>query len=154
MILLPYLYSSRPCSMESACVWSVVALWTSFSSLHVFDYVDLETKTLQGAKGENSLSSTGIFLVDNSSVDFQKFPDKEILRMVGPLTADFIVKVSPINYLVFKPPPNWWYLISPEEKDFKFWHRFVKPIIQDMFNSRVLSYIPDFTRTHDFLLRS
>ncbi|KAB0392837.1 hypothetical protein E2I00_016718 [Balaenoptera physalus] len=61
------------------------------------DHLYLETKTLQGAKGENSLSSTGIFLVDNSSVDFQKFPDKEILRMAGPLTADFIVKPEAIT---------------------------------------------------------
>lgn len=82
------------------------ALGISFSLLHVFDYVDLETKTLQGAKGENSLNSTGTFLMDNSSVDFQKFPDKEILRMAGPLTADFIVKVSPLRYLVFEPNPN------------------------------------------------
>lgn len=54
---------------------------------------DLETKTLHGVKGETSLCATGSFLVDNSSVDFQKFPDKEILRMPGPLTADFTVKV-------------------------------------------------------------
>ena len=97
--------SSRAC-MGCACVWSVVGLGTSLLPLPVFDYVDLETKTLQGAKGENSLSSTSIFLVDNSSVDFQKFPDKEILRMAGPLTADFIVKVSPFRYLVFKPHLN------------------------------------------------
>lgn len=84
----------------------MVALGTSFSPLRVSDCVDLETKTLQGAKGENSLSSTGTFLVDNSSVDFQKFPDKEILRMTGPLTADFIVKVSASRYHVFKPYPN------------------------------------------------
>lgn len=96
--------------MESTCMWSVVALGTSFSSLHVFDYLDLETKTLQGAKGENRLSSTGIFLVDNSSVDFQKYPDKEILKMAGPLTADFIVKVSSFRHFVFKPPRNSWYL--------------------------------------------
>lgn len=62
--------------------------------LLAFDYIDLETKTLQGTKGENRLSSTGTFLVDNSTVDFQKLPDKEILRMAGPLTADFIIKVS------------------------------------------------------------
>lgn len=87
-------------------MWPVVTLGTSFSPLYVFDYVDLETKTLQGAKGENSLNSTGTFLVDNSSLNFQKFPDKEILRMAGPLTADFIVKVSLFWYLVFKPPPD------------------------------------------------
>lgn len=76
------------------------------SSLPVSDYIDLETKTLQGAKGENSLSSTGTFFVDNSSVDFQKFPEKEILRMTGPLTADFIVKVSLFRYLTFKSHSN------------------------------------------------
>ncbi|KAL6084416.1 hypothetical protein STEG23_026893 [Scotinomys teguina] len=58
------------------------------------DHLYLETKTLQGTKGENSLSSTGTFLVDNSTVDFQKLPDKEILRMAGPLTADFIIKCT------------------------------------------------------------
>lgn len=104
MIVLPY--TALDSVAECACMWSMVALGTSFSPLHVFDYVDLETKTLQGAKGENSLSSTGIFLVDNSSVDFQKFPDKEIPRMAGPLTADFIIKVSPFRYLVFELHPN------------------------------------------------
>ncbi|KAB0368872.1 hypothetical protein FD755_019906 [Muntiacus reevesi] len=75
----------------------------------------LETKTLQGAKGENSLSSTGIFLVDNSSVDFQKFPDKEILRMAGPLTADFIVKIrssgpenSTVQFIFYQPIIHRW----------------------------------------------
>lgn len=70
------------------------------SPLLAFDYIDLETKTLQGTKGENSLSSTGTFLVDNSTVDFQKLPDKEILRMAGPLTADFIIKVSLFGILI------------------------------------------------------
>ncbi|NXD05540.1 ATL1 protein, partial [Certhia familiaris] len=58
------------------------------------DHLYLETKTLQGVKSENSLSTTGSFLVENSSIDFQKFPDKEILRISGPLTADFTIKVS------------------------------------------------------------
>lgn len=61
----------------------------------------METKTLQGVKGENNLSSTGSFIVDNSSIDFQKFPDKEILRISGPLTADFTVKVRLINQIYF-----------------------------------------------------
>ncbi|XP_069432734.1 ADAMTS-like protein 1 isoform X1 [Ovis canadensis] len=79
------------------------------------DHLYLETKTLQGAKGENSLSSTGIFLVDNSSVDFQKFPDKEILRMAGPLTADFIVKIrssgpenSTVQFIFYQPIIHRW----------------------------------------------
>ncbi|XP_054545120.1 ADAMTS-like protein 1 isoform X2 [Talpa occidentalis] len=79
------------------------------------DHLYLETKTLQGAKGENSLSSTGTFLVDNSSVDFQKFPDKEILRMAGPLTADFIVKIhnlgpadSTVQFIFYQPIIHRW----------------------------------------------
>ncbi|XP_058157890.1 ADAMTS-like protein 1 isoform X2 [Dasypus novemcinctus] len=79
------------------------------------DHLYLETKTLQGAKGENSLSSAGTFLVDNSTVDFQKFPDKEILRMAGPLTADFIVKIrnlgptdSTVQFIFYQPIIHRW----------------------------------------------
>nr|XP_017515524.2 ADAMTS-like protein 1 isoform X2 [Manis javanica] len=79
------------------------------------DHLYLETKTLQGAKGENSLNSTGTFLMDNSSVDFQKFPDKEILRMAGPLTADFIVKIhnvgltnSTVQFIFYQPIIHRW----------------------------------------------
>uniref|UniRef100_A0A8D2LH55 ADAMTS like 1 n=1 Tax=Varanus komodoensis TaxID=61221 RepID=A0A8D2LH55_VARKO len=79
------------------------------------DHLYLETKTLQGVKGETSLSSTGSFLVDNSSVDFQKFPDKEILRMPGPLTADFTVKIhyagaadSTVQFIFYQPIIHRW----------------------------------------------
>ncbi|XP_032979856.1 ADAMTS-like protein 1 isoform X2 [Rhinolophus ferrumequinum] len=79
------------------------------------DHLYLESKTLQGAKGENSLNSTGTFLVDNSSVNFQKFPDKEILRMAGPLTADFIVKIrnsgpanSTVQFIFYQPIIHRW----------------------------------------------
>ncbi|XP_065405544.1 ADAMTS-like protein 1 isoform X7 [Chrysemys picta bellii] len=79
------------------------------------DHLHLETKTLQGVKGENSLSSTGSFLVDNSSVDFQKFPDKEILRISGPLSADFTVKVryagaadSAVQFIFYQPIIHRW----------------------------------------------
>ncbi|XP_075416084.1 ADAMTS-like protein 1 isoform X2 [Tenrec ecaudatus] len=79
------------------------------------DHLYLETKTLQGVKGESSLSATGTFLVDNSSVDFQKFPDKEILRMAGPLTADFIVKIrnsgpadSTVQFIFYQPIIHRW----------------------------------------------
>ncbi|XP_075451055.1 ADAMTS-like protein 1 isoform X2 [Ascaphus truei] len=79
------------------------------------DHLYLETKTLQGVKGENSLSSTGSFLVDNTSVDFQKFPDKEILRMAGPLSADFSVKVhyagaadSVVQFIFYQPIIHRW----------------------------------------------
>ncbi|XP_021108553.1 ADAMTS-like protein 1 [Heterocephalus glaber] len=79
------------------------------------DHLYLETKTLHGAKGENSLSSTGTFLVDNSSVDFQKLPDKEILRMTGPLMADFIIKIqnsgpadSTVQFIFHQPIIHRW----------------------------------------------
>ncbi|RMC19293.1 hypothetical protein DUI87_03900 [Hirundo rustica rustica] len=76
---------------------------------------DLETKTLQGVKSENSLSTTGSFLVENSSIDFQKFPDKEILRISGPLTADFTIKIhyagaadSSVQFIFYQPIIHRW----------------------------------------------
>ncbi|OCU00941.1 hypothetical protein XELAEV_18006720mg [Xenopus laevis] len=79
------------------------------------DHLYLETKTLQGVKGENSLSNTGSFLVDNTSIDFQRFPDKEILRMAGPLSADFSVKVhyagaadSVVQFIFYQPIIHRW----------------------------------------------
>lgn len=93
----PYIALGSASCNVMAC--GLLQLWEHLSLLFM---VDLETKTLQGAKSENSLSSPGIFLVDNSSVEFQKYPGKENLSIAGPLTADFIVKVSPFRYLVFK----------------------------------------------------
>ncbi|XP_040273173.1 ADAMTS-like protein 1 isoform X2 [Bufo bufo] len=79
------------------------------------DHLYLETKTLQGVKGENSLSYTGSFLVDNTTVDFQRFSDKEILRMAGPLSADFSVKVryagavdSVVQFIFYQPIIHRW----------------------------------------------
>ncbi|XP_058024805.1 ADAMTS-like protein 1 isoform X2 [Ahaetulla prasina] len=79
------------------------------------DHLYLETKTLQGVKGENSLSFTGSFIVDNSSVEFQKFADKEILRILGPLTADFTVKIhyvgaadSTVQFIFYQPIIHQW----------------------------------------------
>nr|XP_015200605.1 PREDICTED: ADAMTS-like protein 1 isoform X5 [Lepisosteus oculatus] len=61
------------------------------------DHLYLETKTLQGLKGDNNLSTSGPYHIENTTVDFQKFPDKEILRMAGPLRADFTVKISYVS---------------------------------------------------------
>ncbi|XP_063311313.1 ADAMTS-like protein 1 isoform X2 [Pelobates fuscus] len=79
------------------------------------DHLHLETKTLQGVKGEHSLSTTGSFLVDNTTVDFQRFTDKEILRIAGPLSADFSVKVSyagaadsVIQFIFYQPIIHRW----------------------------------------------
>lgn len=55
--------------------------------------LDVESKTLQGVKGELDLDKSGQHHLENTTLDFQKLPDKEILRMAGPLGADFTVKV-------------------------------------------------------------
>ncbi|XP_065518942.1 ADAMTS-like protein 1 isoform X5 [Lathamus discolor] len=79
------------------------------------DHLYLETKTLQGVKSENSLSSTGSFLMENSSISFQKLPDKEILRIPGPLTADFTIKIryagaadSSVQFIFYQPIVHRW----------------------------------------------
>lgn len=58
-----------------------------------FPSADLESKTLQGVKGELSLDRPGQHHLENTTLDFQKLSDKEILRIAGPLGADFTVKV-------------------------------------------------------------
>lgn len=64
--------------------------------------LDVESKTLQGVKGELDLDKSGQHHLENTTLDFQKLPDKEILRMAGPLGADFTVKVRPF------PFNRWW----------------------------------------------
>lgn len=54
---------------------------------------DIESKTLQGVRGELLLDRSGQHQLENTTVDFQKLSDKEILRIAGPLGADFTVKV-------------------------------------------------------------
>lgn len=54
---------------------------------------DVESKTLQGVLGELVLDRSGLRHLENTTLDFQKLPDKAILRIVGPLGADFTVRV-------------------------------------------------------------
>lgn len=54
---------------------------------------DVESRTLQGVLGELVLDRSGLRHLENTTLDFQKLPDKAILRIVGPLGADFTVKV-------------------------------------------------------------
>lgn len=92
---------NKNCNITNLC-WGFFLFSLQIAMLwfpDFFSYLsDLETKTLQGVKSENSLSTTGLFLVENSSIDFQKFPEKEILRISGPLTADFTIKVRVIGH--------------------------------------------------------
>lgn len=54
----------------------------------------MESKTLQGGKGELVLDKSGQYHVENTTLDYQKLSDKEILRITGPLGADFTIIVS------------------------------------------------------------
>ena len=55
--------------------------------------LDVESKTLQGVKGELVFDASGQYHLENTTLDYQKLSDKEILRVTGPLGADFTVKV-------------------------------------------------------------
>ncbi|XP_076828014.1 ADAMTS-like protein 1 isoform X2 [Brachyhypopomus gauderio] len=57
------------------------------------DHLYLESKSLHGVKGELSLDGTKQYILENTTVDFQKLSDKEVLRITGPLEADFTIKV-------------------------------------------------------------
>ncbi|TSK82194.1 ADAMTS-like protein 1 [Bagarius yarrelli] len=79
------------------------------------DHLSLESKTLQGIKGELSLEGTKQNILQNTIIDFQKLSDKEILRIVGPLEADFTVKVhyssgadSVVQFIFYQPIIHRW----------------------------------------------
>lgn len=54
---------------------------------------DVESQTLQGVLGELVLEESGLHHLENTTLDFQKLSDKQILRIGGPLGADFTIKV-------------------------------------------------------------
>lgn len=54
----------------------------------------IEAVSLQGKKEETSLVSAGSYVIGNTSLDFQRGTDRQMLRTHGPLNADFIVKVK------------------------------------------------------------
>ncbi|XP_036452499.1 LOW QUALITY PROTEIN: ADAMTS-like protein 1 [Colossoma macropomum] len=79
------------------------------------DHLYLESKTLQGAKGETSLDGTKQYILENTTIDFQKLSDKEVLRITGPLEADFTVKVhyasgvdSVVQFIFYQPIVHRW----------------------------------------------
>lgn len=59
----------------------------------MFLLLDVESKTLEGVKDELVLDKTGQYHLENTTLDFQKLSDKEVLRITGPLGADLTVKV-------------------------------------------------------------
>ncbi|XP_047242190.1 ADAMTS-like protein 1 isoform X4 [Girardinichthys multiradiatus] len=79
------------------------------------DHLYVEGKTLQGVRTEVMLDRSGQYHLENTTMDFQKLSDKEILRMIGPLGADFTIKIqfaseadSVIQYIYYQPIIHRW----------------------------------------------
>ncbi|KAM9836358.1 ADAMTS-like protein 1 [Aulostomus maculatus] len=79
------------------------------------DHLYVESKTLQGVKGELGLNKSGQYHLENTTLDYQKLSDKEVLRITGPLGADFTVKVqftsgadSVVQYIYYQPIIHRW----------------------------------------------
>ncbi|XP_067873835.1 ADAMTS-like protein 3 isoform X3 [Heterodontus francisci] len=75
----------------------------------------IESKTLQGRKGDHNLNASGTSVIENTTVEFQKSSDKEVLKMQGPLGADFIVKTryvssrdSIVQFMFYQPISHQW----------------------------------------------
>ncbi|XP_063305045.1 ADAMTS-like protein 3 isoform X1 [Pelobates fuscus] len=79
------------------------------------DHVFIESKTLQGDTGEHSFSTPGSYIVENTTVEFQKGPEREIVKIPGPLRADFIMKIryvspkdSVVQFFFYQPISHQW----------------------------------------------
>ncbi|XP_074901238.1 ADAMTS-like protein 3 isoform X1 [Buteo buteo] len=75
----------------------------------------IESKTLQGDKGEHSFNAPGTFVIENTTVEFQKNTDREIVKIQGPLGADFIIKTrysgskeSVVQFFFYQPISHQW----------------------------------------------
>ncbi|XP_023155729.2 ADAMTS-like protein 1 isoform X2 [Amphiprion ocellaris] len=79
------------------------------------DHLYVESKTLEGVKDELVLDKSGQYHLENTTLDYQKLSDKEVLRITGPLGADFTVKVqftsgadSVVQYIYYQPIIHRW----------------------------------------------
>ncbi|XP_030018602.1 ADAMTS-like protein 1 isoform X3 [Sphaeramia orbicularis] len=79
------------------------------------DHLYVESKTLQGVKGELILDKSGQYHLENTTLDYQKLSDKEVLRITGPLGADFTIKIqfasgadSVVQYIYYQPIAHRW----------------------------------------------
>ncbi|XP_055273891.1 ADAMTS-like protein 3 isoform X5 [Moschus berezovskii] len=75
----------------------------------------IESKTLQGSKGEHSFNSPGVFVVENTTVEFQKGSERQTFKIPGPLMADFIFKTrytvtkdSVVQFFFYQPISHQW----------------------------------------------
>ncbi|XP_027624872.1 ADAMTS-like protein 3 isoform X2 [Tupaia chinensis] len=75
----------------------------------------IESKTLQGSKGEHSFNNPGVFVVENTTVEFQRGPERQTFKIPGPLMADFIFKTrytaakdSVVQFFFYQPISHQW----------------------------------------------
>ncbi|KAK2501672.1 hypothetical protein MC885_000611 [Smutsia gigantea] len=75
----------------------------------------IESKTLQGSKGEHNFNSPGVFVVENTTVEFQRGSERQTFKIPGPLMADFIFKTryaaakdSVVQFFFYQPISHQW----------------------------------------------
>ncbi|XP_045438414.1 ADAMTS-like protein 3, partial [Pipistrellus kuhlii] len=75
----------------------------------------IESRTLQGSRGEHSFTRPGVFVVENTTVEVQGGPGRQAFRIPGPLAADFIFKArfteagdSAAQFLFYQPISHQW----------------------------------------------
>ncbi|XP_044294657.1 ADAMTS-like protein 3 isoform X3 [Varanus komodoensis] len=75
----------------------------------------IESKTLQGDTGEHSFGASGTFVIENTTVEFQKGFERETIKIPGPLGADFIIKArytvpkdSVVQFFFYQPISHQW----------------------------------------------
>nr|XP_032803418.1 ADAMTS-like protein 1 isoform X1 [Petromyzon marinus] len=79
------------------------------------NHLFVESKTLQGVRNTHWLDWSGTALLANSTAEFSLLHDKEVLKMSGPLTADFTIKsrfVGPgeslVQFFFYQPLSHQW----------------------------------------------
>uniref|UniRef100_A0A8C7B5Z4 ADAMTS like 3 n=2 Tax=Neovison vison TaxID=452646 RepID=A0A8C7B5Z4_NEOVI len=75
----------------------------------------IESKTLQGSKKEHSFNSPGVFVIENTTVEFQRGSERQTFKIPGPLMADFIFKTrytvakdSVVQFFFYQPISHQW----------------------------------------------
>ncbi|KAM6426745.1 ADAMTS-like protein 3 isoform 2-T4 [Liasis olivaceus] len=75
----------------------------------------IESKTLQGDTGEHSFNAPGMYIIENTTVEFQKGSERETIKIPGPLGADFIIKArytapkdSVVQFFFYQPISHQW----------------------------------------------
>uniref|UniRef100_W5N5E8 ADAMTS like 3 n=1 Tax=Lepisosteus oculatus TaxID=7918 RepID=W5N5E8_LEPOC len=79
------------------------------------DYLIIESQTLQGRKEEHNFTTSGTYVIENTTVEVQKSQDRQTIRAHGPLGADFIIKVkyaaprdTLVQFLFYQPISYQW----------------------------------------------